>query len=533
MTKNFFRNPDTNLYVFAIVIIALVFRRYDAFVCPQLYAEDGAVFLQQYKELGWLSLFKPYAGYLNAIPRIVAGIWGHAALIHTPACYNYSSLMITVFVALYLLYSAEKLTLRHPIVFATSFLFLPLDSEIYMNLTNLVWITSLPIICYVFSWDAMRYGAVKSKAIAFFKYLLLVILCLSGPCALIIAPIIVLLLWKNRRVINRQNVLPLLIILCCGIIQLVCLTIIDPGTQRRGAPNYREWHLVRLFTENVEDLFFLKSSFFQNFSQTTLAGIALAILFILTVAFVRLYMNIKYVNKYVLLFAGLSYFISFIIVFWPNESDILALYSARYYFIPYACISWLLILGWDKHLRPAFIASYLAFFSFHAPLIVFALPDKDWEGKILEYKNGYRESIAINPEGWQVKLPVVMNPYRNVNYAQYDPKIVMNDGGDTLIPLWSNNPVMSGPVELPQGRYTIKLVSKGSIAGGVLPHLHVFINDDEIGNFFTTERFRLSNPFKFEWQGGAFSIKINMDNDGVVDGVDRNAFIWAIYIFKD
>ena len=57
------------LSVFAIVLVVLIFRRFDGFVNPQLWAEDGTVFLQQYTDIGAKSIITPYAGYLHTIPR--------------------------------------------------------------------------------------------------------------------------------------------------------------------------------------------------------------------------------------------------------------------------------------------------------------------------------------------------------------------------------------------------------------------------------------------------------------------------------
>ena len=62
--------------IFFIVLSVLLFRRYDAFVNPQLYAEDGAVFLQQFENSGISSLWQPYAGYLHTLLRLVAVLGG-------------------------------------------------------------------------------------------------------------------------------------------------------------------------------------------------------------------------------------------------------------------------------------------------------------------------------------------------------------------------------------------------------------------------------------------------------------------------
>jgi len=56
----------------AIFIIAV--RRIDQILNPQLWAEDGVIFLQEQLSLGFSAIFTPYAGYLHLLPRLNAFI---------------------------------------------------------------------------------------------------------------------------------------------------------------------------------------------------------------------------------------------------------------------------------------------------------------------------------------------------------------------------------------------------------------------------------------------------------------------------
>ena len=96
---------------------------------------------------------------------------------------------------------------------------------------------------------------------------------------------------------------------------------------------------------------------------------------------------------------------AFVHAYWPNESHVLAMEIARYYFIPFTCIGWLMILSFDKKIKPLYITIYLVFFSIQLHHTRMVLPDKEWKKQVSEYYDGKRQQIDINPEGWQIVLP--------------------------------------------------------------------------------------------------------------------------------
>jgi hypothetical protein len=58
--------------MFVLCALALAARGWFRLVRPQLFAEDGQVFLTEAYAFGWTSLWRPYAGYHHLAPRIVA-----------------------------------------------------------------------------------------------------------------------------------------------------------------------------------------------------------------------------------------------------------------------------------------------------------------------------------------------------------------------------------------------------------------------------------------------------------------------------
>src|SRR6185295_14775755 len=66
------QNPRLTWWVVAVLAVALGLRHPSALHTPQLWAEDGSVFLA-YNDLFGLKAFTiPYAGYLHTIPHLVA-----------------------------------------------------------------------------------------------------------------------------------------------------------------------------------------------------------------------------------------------------------------------------------------------------------------------------------------------------------------------------------------------------------------------------------------------------------------------------
>src|SRR5215472_2407952 len=86
---------DRYAILFALVFLLLVFRRPDALTNPQFWAEDGVqFFFSQITRGTWASLFRPYAGYLHLIPRLVAAGASPLPARVAPLLYNFSALLI-------------------------------------------------------------------------------------------------------------------------------------------------------------------------------------------------------------------------------------------------------------------------------------------------------------------------------------------------------------------------------------------------------------------------------------------------------
>ena len=95
--------------VLAVFAILLFLRKPYALLVPQLYAEDGTIFLAQNDLVGLRAFLEPYMGYLHTLPRLIA--WTASRLLDPawwPAFYN-----VTAF-ALWLAVIARTFSPRLP-----------------------------------------------------------------------------------------------------------------------------------------------------------------------------------------------------------------------------------------------------------------------------------------------------------------------------------------------------------------------------------------------------------------------------------
>jgi hypothetical protein len=390
------------LLIFLVVLVVLLFRRLDAFTNPQLWAEDYLIYFLQFENLGIKSMIVPYGGYLHFVPRLVALFFGTLRVnyLYIPVCYSVSEFFITLFIALNIWKTVSYLNIKHKIVYATAFLFLPVASDIFMNLTNINWITSLYLINFLF----IRYTDYTDKN----KYLNLIaifIISLSGPFSTFLSPVIVLVIISERKKLSFQKFIPLGLILMGGIIQFIYIAFIDPNFYR-GQPGPPEhFHLLRLITSNMSEMLFLKGHFTHWLSPFKMTLISIFMFVVFLYNFIVHYFKITDKRRYILLLYAIIMFGAYIKTYWPNESKVLALDNARYYFVPFICIMWLMILSFDKQIKPVHIVLYLLFFVGQHDHITMRLPDKHWKEQILEYYQGKRQDIEINPEGWHYVMP--------------------------------------------------------------------------------------------------------------------------------
>ncbi len=383
--------------IFLIVIVVLFFRRADAFTYPQFWAEDLPIFCQQFEAKGFWSLTTVYGGYLHVVPRLIAIFWGylHVGYLHLPLVYNLSACLVTFLLAFSLWQAAVCMQLKNKVLYAVFFTVLPLCPDVFMNITNVHFITALFLVNFLLARDS-GYG----QKYVYGTSLLLLIVSLTGPASVVLSPLVVAIIIHDRKQLPFKKLLPLLVILAGGITQAICIKFIDPDFYRGFPGPTEKYHLLRLITNNTAPLVFLE----DGLTNAIKIPVALLVFAVIMVVLYFGYRRIKLRHKYVLPLTALLFFTAFIKSYWPNESRILALENARYYFLPYACAGWVVIIGFDKQIKYWHMLLYAVFFWRHHDRTSFTLPNRHWQQQIEEYYQGKRDTVEINPDGWKFPL---------------------------------------------------------------------------------------------------------------------------------
>lgn len=400
--RKFDKNTRDVLLIIILVTAALFYRRPDAFTHSQLWAEDYPIYFLQNEDMGLKALFTPYGGYLHFVPRLLALLFGSLKVnyLYIPICYDYSAWLITVLIALNIWKTSAYLNIKNRVVYAVAFVFLPLGSDIFMNYTNINWITGLFLINFLVT----RYTDYTEKPKILNLFLLLII-SLSGPFSVLLLPIIALTLFLERKEITYRKLMPFLAIILGGVIQLINMVVIDPNFYRGVTAPPDKNHLLALITKNANLIFFLNIPALSNIPPLVKDTISIILVVGILFLVVYAYKKIGNKRKYVFALYAIITFVAYIKTYWPNESQILALENPRYYFNPFLCITWILILGFDNIISPIVNIFYLIYFAAQYKYITMRLPDKQWRKQILEYYSGSRTEIEINPEGWHFPTP--------------------------------------------------------------------------------------------------------------------------------
>ncbi len=407
MVKKYNKKYLDVVIIFLVIFLTLLYRRYDAFTNPQLWAENGTIIFKEWETYHFNSILIIYSGYFLVVQRIIGAVIGLLSInyLYIPIAYNLSAFIVTFLVAIGLWNSALRLNVKHRILYATLFVLIPVGNELYMDEASLQWITAIYLINYMFAWN----NKINEKHYLL-NLLLLFICATSGPYSAVLLPLTLLMVFLNRKEATIKRLIPLFVIFLGGIIQAICIKFIQPAafTGRSAGLNGFEkehFHLLKLFTKNISEMLYFNSGVLPQMPDRLKTIFSLLILIGFVLFFIISYRKIENKRKYVLLLSAALCFGSFIIAYWPKESYILSLEIARYYFLPYICLGWLLILAWDEKIKIIYIALYMCFMLLHSHFIRTALPDKNWKGQIKEYYEGKRDTIKINPDGWEILLP--------------------------------------------------------------------------------------------------------------------------------
>ena len=186
----------------------LLFLRKRAIFAPALYAEDGSVYLIEAFRDGLNSLLTRYAGYYQLLSRSVAYASTFLPVRFIPTAFLiYSSVLIF---SVYYFFWISNLSRNHKFIFLTMFLLIPVEGEVYFNLTNSIWFCGLALFIML---NQVEPNCLRLRISSYF---LMALFCLNGLACIFLAPLYILRAVFDQ---SRYRFITAGITLTCAAIQ--------------------------------------------------------------------------------------------------------------------------------------------------------------------------------------------------------------------------------------------------------------------------------------------------------------------------
>lgn len=416
------RNWEKQAIVGIVLAGLYVLRRPDMLLVPQLWAEDGQVFLQNAFDHGIQSLFMTYAGYQNLLSRILTfasislSLRLMQSLVAIPLFMNLFAVLVDIACVAFLcsrhfdwLASWPRRSATVVCIVCVSGIF-----EIYGTVTNVNWwLGWLQFLVALHVFHTNRFPAS-------WMMVLFLLSGLSGPFVAIPAAMLTgLMLWRYWKV--RTIHLPTLAIIA---VMLVCAAIQAWTTLHSRPPVGETLSLTRFlatFPSIVLVRIYARLVFLDFVPSITSIGITTSAL--IGLAFIGM-LFVRNRGQRALLTWCFGYSTLLMIIAYVGDGSNSLHYDSpfidigqRYFFMPISIALLLLLcnagsLPVSRTYRIlslgtvlAVLATILANFSF-TPFY-----DYEWPARVAVYAPHAtgRCPVSINPVGWQVVIPCVLN----------------------------------------------------------------------------------------------------------------------------
>lgn len=387
--------PRLHLAWFVLGCAFLLFLRKPwALHTPQLWAEDGSIFLTQDEQYGVGAFFRPYNGYLHLLPRLIA--WTASRLADVawwPAIYN--SLAFALNVGVFARLASPRVELPAKRALMLAFVLVVGSGEVLINVTNLQWVTAFYLILQLFTARAttvtQRIGDVA----------LLLVVGLNGPFALLLLPLFAWRFWRTR---NLDTLLALTTIGACAAVQgLLLLRSGDALSLHGGVQPFRPLMFVSIIGSRLVTWPILGPAAVTAWPVWVHAVIGVG--FIGLVGAVTLRRTEQRSTRAMITAAFALITLACVTRSradtWPADT---LLDGDRYFYLSRVLLAWLVILEWDNANRVVAWGARLVCLSAvltHVPhFIVPAPPDYKWAEHCDAIRRGVPANISTLPEGW-------------------------------------------------------------------------------------------------------------------------------------
>jgi len=396
--RPWWERPRLNGWVLLGLAGALALRKPHALLTPQLWAEDGSIFLVQADTLGLRAFVTPYMGYLHTVPRLIAAItrtgldpaWW-------PACYNGVSFVLWVAVlARFLTPRFAHLPARPGMILA--FVAVAYPAEIFFNVTNLQWLTAFYLLQQVFAAAPTTRWQRASDAAG------LAVVALTGPFAIAFLPLFAWRAWRERR---PDTCLALAVVLGGAAVQAWFVVRTGPRFEHQDAA-FALLPFLEIFARRlvVWPLLGREAALAIPAAVTAVlgTGLLLALLAWAMRPHPRRALRVQVIAAFALI--ALAGIYRARPDTWPGDN---LEFSDRYFYIPRVLLAWLLVWEWDA--RPRFVAllaraACLVGLAANLPHYVSPSPrDYGWSRHVEPLRRGEPARIPILPENWILEHP--------------------------------------------------------------------------------------------------------------------------------
>jgi hypothetical protein len=364
---------------------------------PQLWAEDGSIFLVQAEQLGARAWFEPYNGYLHLLPRLVAWLANVTAdVAWWPAIYNGCSFAVTL--ALFARIASSRVMLPAKPALMLTFPLVVGTGEVLINLTNLQWITAFFLVIHLFLEPP------KSAAARVYDLLVLGVVGLNGPFAAILAP---LFAWRAWREKNRDHGLTFGVVAACAFVQGSLALKAGAALYGAGEPLRPLMFLSVLGSRLVTWTFFGPAAVraLPIWAHAAGGSIFLALLVLLALRPGPGRTEKSWLAAALLLLTAACA--------WRVRADLWQddnlVNGDRYFFIPRVLVAWLVVLEFRAaHRAVAWTARGLCALgiALHVPHFIIPAPENyRWTENCDAIRRGVPAQIKTLPEGWYIEYP--------------------------------------------------------------------------------------------------------------------------------
>ncbi|MDO8539129.1 MAG: hypothetical protein Q7S40_01705 [Opitutaceae bacterium] len=390
--RRWWQEPTLNGWVVGAIAVLVFLRKPHALLTPQLYAEDGTIFLTFNDLQGVRAMLEPYMGYLHTLPRLIA--WTASKLLDPawwPAFYNGAS--FAIWVAVIARTFSSRFRLPGKPWLALAFLLGPQTGEVLINITNLQWIIAFVLVQHVLLTRPETPGQRLTDL------MVLLLVGLTGPFAIAFTPLFGWRWWRER---NGDSLGALLVVGSAAAVQAWFILRTGEKFPHQAEP-FHVWATIEVVARRMVVWPAAGSTIAWWLPRLAVAVIGATVI---GAAMVRTLRPDPH-REPRLRIAGALVLIAAVSVYrmrpdtWGGDD---LNFSDRYFYIPRVLFAWLLILEFNARPRALAWAARLICLSIAAvhlkDYVIPAPIDYQWKKHCDPIRRGEPGDIPTLPEGW-------------------------------------------------------------------------------------------------------------------------------------